>query len=231
MREKPVRTPVDEEDRLRFAQEHAKKPASYWANSVHAHMDNETFPVCLTAPRRACAAQRAARGARRARAQGLAQGHVKPRKAVKVNYEKSAMVAVALSARKVIMRHSAPGAWNAAEAAHMYQSALSPALARHNPRKRKYLVLEDNDPSGYKSRAAEDAKKAAGTSPMIFPKRSPDMNPLDLRVLVLHQQAFARAGSRLPTVEARDVRGVHQAAEADHPSRSSFCPRPPGKLH
>ncbi len=119
MREKPVRAPVDAEDRLRFAQEHAKKPASYWVNSVHAHMDNETFPVCLTAPQRACAAQRAARGACRARAQGLAQGHVKPRKAVEVNYEKSAMVAVALSARKVIMRRAAQGVWNAAEAAHM----------------------------------------------------------------------------------------------------------------
>ena len=40
-------------------------------------------------------------------------------------------------------------------------------------------ILEDNDPSVYKSRAAEDAKKTAGISPMSCPKRSPEMNTLD----------------------------------------------------
>ena len=89
------------------------------------------------------------------------------------------MVVVALSARKVIMWHAVQGVWNAAEAAHVCQSVIGPAFAKHYPRKRKYLFLEASDPSGYKNGAAEDVKKTAGISPMIFLKRSPDMNLLD----------------------------------------------------
>lgn len=39
--------------------------------------------------------------------------------------------------------------------------------------------MEDNDPTGYKSNKAKDAKKALGMKPIEFPKYSPDLNPLD----------------------------------------------------
>ena len=89
---------------FRFAKEHGKKPKSRWATPAHAYVDNKSSPVHLTSRRRACAAQPAARGTYCARAQGLTQGRVKPRKAADVSHGKSVMVAVALSAREVIMR-------------------------------------------------------------------------------------------------------------------------------
>ena len=74
MREKPVRTEADDQDRLSFAKEYNAKQADFWAKSVHGYLDNKTFPVFLSHAGRAYAAKRAARGTYRARGQGLAQG-------------------------------------------------------------------------------------------------------------------------------------------------------------
>ena len=46
----------------------------------------------------------------------------------------------------------------------------------------KFKVLEDNDPSGYKSSKGKLAKKEAGLISVDLPPRSPDLNPLDYSV-------------------------------------------------
>ena len=53
------------------------------------------------------------------------------------------------------------------------------ALRRYRPNKRRYLVLEDNDPSGYKSNKAKAAKEELKVDTIDFPPYSPDLNPLD----------------------------------------------------
>ena len=53
------------------------------------------------------------------------------------------------------------------------------ALRRNRGQKRKYRVLEDNDPAGYKCRKAVAAKKTLGIEALTFPRYSPDLNPLD----------------------------------------------------
>ena len=45
--------------------------------------------------------------------------------------------------------------------------------------KRRYITLEDNDPTGYKSKAAQGAKRKLHIKPIEFPPYSPDLNPLD----------------------------------------------------
>ena len=45
--------------------------------------------------------------------------------------------------------------------------------------KRRYVVLEDNDPVRYKSNKAARAKKDGNLVAMDFPRYSPDLNPLD----------------------------------------------------
>ncbi len=52
-------------------------------------------------------------------------------------------------------------------------------LARHCGAKRTYTILEDNDPTGYKSNTAKRAKRELGIQPIEFPTYSPDLNPLD----------------------------------------------------
>ena len=43
-------------------------------------------------------------------------------------------------------------------------------------------VMEDNDPTGYKSTAAVAAKEAAKITVVEMPPRSPDLNPLDFSI-------------------------------------------------
>ncbi|CAK0806807.1 unnamed protein product, partial [Prorocentrum cordatum] len=59
----------------------------------------------------------------------------------------------------------------------MYREALAPALRKANAKSRSFLILEDNDPTGYKAKLSKEAKEKVKCYP--FPKRSPDLNPLD----------------------------------------------------
>lgn len=180
MREKPVRTEEDEQCRLEFATTYGTKPLSFWAKTVDAYLDNKWFPVYLNARGRAYAAKRTARGSFRSKGEGLAKGHVKPRKNLKVNFGKSVMISAAISGSKVLVWHKVEGQWDAVNASFMYGKLLAPALRKAKPNlKRKFLVLEDNDPSGYKSKLAIATKAEHKIDVLELPRRSPDLNPLD----------------------------------------------------
>ena len=69
--------------------------------------------------------------------------------------------------------------WHGAAASHMYTSPLLHALQNTWPQKRRWDVLEDNDPKGFKSGAAVSAKAAVKIAPFSIPPRSPDLNPCD----------------------------------------------------
>ena len=56
------------------------------------------------------------------------------------------------------------------------------ALRRNYPNKRTHKVLEDNDPTGYKSGAGVAAKRASKIDVFEMPCRSPDLNPLDYSI-------------------------------------------------
>ena len=179
MRQKPVLTEADVRERDTFANKYGAKPISFWSSRVDAFMDNKFFPVYLSPKARKYARKLRPRGTFRAPGQGLGRGHVKPRKDLKHNFGQSVHISVALSAAKVLMCHVVDGMWNKESAAAMYTDVLGPSLKRAYPGKRTFLLLEDNDPTGYKSGLAKAAKHALGVRVLEFPKRSPDLNPLD----------------------------------------------------
>ena len=180
MREKPIRTDEDAAGRLQFGKDNADKPAAFWTSGVHAYLDNKFFPAYLTGAARTYAAKRAVHRTFRKSGQGLAKGHVRPRKATSGAFaSQSVLVGVAISAKKVIMCHVVDGKWNGAAAAKMYSRSLAPALRKAYPSKNRFLLLEDNDPSGYKSKVAKQAKRDGKVDVFELPKRSPDLNPLD----------------------------------------------------
>ncbi|CAE8608797.1 unnamed protein product, partial [Polarella glacialis] len=139
MREKPD-TEEDEQCRLEFATTYGAKPLSFWAKTVDAYLDNKWFPVYLNARGRAYAAKRTARGSFRSPGDGLAKGHVKPRKNPKVNFGKSVMISAAISGSKVLVWHKVEGQWDAVNSSLMYGKLLAPALRKAKPNlKRKFL--------------------------------------------------------------------------------------------
>ena len=179
MRQKPVLTPEDVRERLAFAEKYGGKPATFWQGHVHAYLDNKFFKTYLTPKARAYARKLRPRGTFRAPGQGLDAAHVKPPKDLKQNFGKSVQVSVAISAKRVLACHVVNNKWNKHSASSMYKDVLGPALHKVYPGKRRFLVLEDNDPAGYKSILAKDTKQAMGVDVLELPKRSPDLNPLD----------------------------------------------------
>ena len=54
----------------------------------------------------------------------------------------------------------------------MYKGPMAAALRAAKPRLRTYTVLEDNDPTGFKSTQGEAAKRKVHIKPFCIPKRS-----------------------------------------------------------
>ena len=179
MREKPVRTEDDEKARAKFGKDHMDMPFSYWTKTAKGFIDNKFFQVYLNAKQRAFGRKRKARGSFRAPGKGLAKGHTKPPKNLKPGSGKLVHVAVAISATKVLICHFVKGCWGGKAAEEMYVRSLGPAIRRAYPKQRRFLVLEDNDPTGYKAHRAVAAKEAEKIDVLELPKRSPDLNPLD----------------------------------------------------
>ena len=97
---------------------------------------------------------------------------VKPKGVLKFPAE-SVMVTAAVIKGRVRFFHVVQGRWNAVAAVEMYtklRAAMRRAYPEHAAKPRsKWLVLEDNDPAGYKSRAAIAKKKEVGIDVLELP--------------------------------------------------------------
>ncbi|CAK0909407.1 unnamed protein product [Prorocentrum cordatum] len=97
----------------------------------------------------------------------------------RVNPGAKVHVAAAIVNNKVRVWHYLPTLWCADAACDFYAGVLAPALRRCRKGRRAFRILEDNDPTGYKSKKAVDCKMGLKITPIKFPKYSPDLNPLD----------------------------------------------------
>ena len=61
-----------------------------------------------------------------------------------------------------------PRTWNAKAAVDIYRGFVITALRRAYGAGKKYAVLEDNDPTGYKSNLAIEAKRSDAWAPQFF---------------------------------------------------------------
>ena len=59
---------------------------------------------------------------------------------------------------------------------------MATALTKARPGRQRWTVLEDNDPTSFKSNAGIAAKANAGITVFPIPKRSPELNVLDYAV-------------------------------------------------
>jgi len=90
----------------------------------------------------------------------------------------------------------------------MYSGPLKRCLEKEYPDVRgSWRVLEDNDPSGYKSSKGMTAKASAGITTLDLPKRSPDLNPLDFSL-------WAEVNKRMRQTEAKWPKGKRETRHA-----------------
>ena len=123
---------------------------------------------------------RQVRGAYRAIGQGLDDAYVVLPKDMKYNPgARSCRIAAGIGWGNVRLWHEVGKKWSGKVAADLYKGPLRDALQRGWPRESKWIVLEDNDPSGFKSSAGVAAKREAKIKVFEIPKRSPDLNVCD----------------------------------------------------
>ena len=118
--------------------------------------------------------------------QGLDGAYVKPKKNSKFNTgAASALIIAAVGAGGMMMWHEvAEARWTGQAAADMYTGPLKTTLAKAWGRKCAYHVLEDNDPTGFKSRKGIRAKAEARIKPLVIPKRNPDLSVCDYAIWI-----------------------------------------------
>ena len=183
LRSKPRLTTADVRDRMAFATKYCTKTRAWWRKNVHLFIDLKNFSVYPNAESRTIAAQREVRGAYRQPSQGLDEAYVVAPKGLKYNTgAKAVKIAGGVGMGRVRLWHDVGQKWNASVAAELYSGPVRDALRRACPSKSSFLMLEDNDPTGFKSKLGEKAKAAAKIKVLAIPKRSPDLSVMDYAI-------------------------------------------------
>ena len=183
MRSKPLLTKDDIKDRYHFSIKYKGKSRAWWRSHVQMHWDLKQFAVYPTEKTRAFGAQREIRGAYRQPSQGLDEAYVVAPKHLKYNTGvRAAKIAGGVGKGRILLWHEVGRKWNGKVAADLYQGPVHDALHNAFPRKRSFKMLEDNDPTGFKSTAAKKAKRDAKISVFSIPKRSPDLSVMDYAI-------------------------------------------------
>lgn len=197
MRDKPLLTKDDVKERWRFARKYRNKSKAWWRSKVHLYIDLKSWKVYPNAKGRALAAQRTVRGAYRGPGGGLGEGYVVVPKSLKQNTgARPAKIAGGVGKGRCRLWYDVGRKWNGKVAAELYEGPVQASLRRGWPTKRKFLVLEDNDPTGFKSGAGEAAKKKAKIQVFSIPKRSPDLSVMDYAIWTRIDTALRRQEAR-----------------------------------
>lgn len=184
MRTKPLLTKTDRRLRMAFARKYEDMPASWWLQVIDMHEDEKNWPAYVTARGRDYAAMREVRGVYRAPGQGLDEAYVVAPKELRFNPGcKSVKIAGGVGKNgKVLLWHDYGRRWSGKVAAAMYKGPMLAALKRSFPRRRRFTLLEDNDPTGHQSKAGVAAKRQSGITVFRIPPRSPDLSVMDYAV-------------------------------------------------
>ena len=100
--------------------------------------------------------------------------------------------------------------WNGAVAEEMYRCPILRALQREYPGRRRWTILEDNDPAGFKSSKGLRAKADVGVKSFDLPKRSPALNVCDFALWTEVNRRMRRQEKRWP-YHKKESRAQHMA--------------------
>ena len=212
---KPMRSDADEMQRKRICNKLRKLPASYWQHRIDLYMDNKKWDIPTTAKGRRFLKMGKVRGHLRKRSEGLQRGFTKPNaKKHKVNTGGCVNVCAGIIGGKVRIRHYLPSRWSGEAAEDLYRNVVHPALSKHCTARRSYTILEDNDPTGYKSTRAKSAKVELGIVPIELPTYYPDLDPLDLSLWSEVEARMDKGNLRLTETAAQYLTRLRRTALA-----------------
>jgi transposase len=203
-RMKPMRTKPQEDARMEHCRRWRFLPSGYFNDSVDLIIDNKKFEVPTTDRARAYVKRQKVRGQLRTPQEGLKPGFTRPNtKKQRMHTGGYASVCAGISGGKVVFWHYLQKTWNGEAAAALYRGPIQSILKKHRGEKKKYLVCEDNDRTGYKSRKAMAAKVESSIQTVDLPKYSPDLNPLDFFVWSEVERRMNKAKVKQPESQAK----------------------------
>ena len=211
-RVKPLLTREDVKDRHAFGKDFSGKRVAWWLQHVHMHIDVNKFSVYLHGKARAHAAREGSRGVYRRRGEGLDAPYVKESRALQYNTGARGVKVLAGvgSGRGMVLEYIDGRNWSGKVAAEMYAGPILRALKKAHGARRKWRVLEDNDPTGWKSRKGVAAKAAAGIDLFRIRRRSPQLNVCDYALWAEVNKRMRRQERRWP-VGKRETRAAYLA--------------------
>lgn len=218
-REAPLRQEKDFAERVGICSKWKRLPNNYFTEKVDGILDNKRFDIPTHARGKQYTRMRRVRGHLRTRAEGITKACTKPKSnKTKVNPGSYANVCAVIVKDRVRVWQYLPDRWCGDAAADLYKGPIITALKKYRGEKASYTIVEDNDPTGYKSNLAKEVKRGLSIKSIDFPRYSPDLNPLDYFLWneVGHQMAQQSAPPR-ESVEAYKAR-LRKTALAIHPS-------------
>ena len=185
-RDKPDMTPQDIVDRFAFGKKHAGKPETFWTESIHLTIDVKYFKIYTNQTARSRVAREGTWGSFRTKAQGLLAQYVRPSKRLRWNPgPRGVHVLAGVGNGQVLLWEYIDGRrWSGSVAAEMYKGPVAKCLQKAHPDRTTWTILEDNDPTGFRSKAGMKAKLEAGLKVFQIPKRSPQLNMCDYALWV-----------------------------------------------
>ena len=180
-RTEPMRDAGVEKERVRICSKWKRFPNTYFTEQIDGIMDNKQWDVVITEKGQKYQKMVAVRGHYRTRAEGIKKDFTKPKsnKCNRVNPGGVVNLCCMVINCKIKVWEYLPKTWCGQAAVDLYKGPLIKALRKHRGIKASYRIVEDNDPTGYKSRAGQTAKKDVGIKPIEYPRYSPDLMPLD----------------------------------------------------
>ena len=183
LRQKPPRTSEHEAQRVDVCKRWKRRPSTFWSDDVDLIIDNKKFAIPTTAAARKRLRQTKVRAVHRTAEEGLQPGFTKPNaRKHKSNPGGSVSILAGIQRDRIVVWEEVTGRWNAQQASAMYAGPIRRALQRTRPGKRSWLIMEDNDPAGYKSNQAKETKRSHHMRTLNQPPYSPDLNPLDFSI-------------------------------------------------
>lgn len=187
---------------MQWCEARKRLSSCFWLERVALYIDCKKFSLPLSEKPRRSAARKRVRGACRTRAEGLRRHLTKPsQKKHRYHPGATAWVLGGVCGNRIRLWEYIPGRWNGATAAAMYSGPIKQLLLKARPltsSRKRWHIVEDGDPAGFKSAAAMAAKKAARMETIDLPPYSPDLQPLDFSLWTqVEQKARAAIGNKV----------------------------------
>lgn len=180
-----------------------------FGTQVDIIIDNKKFEVATNDESRLWQAKSKVRHQIRTRAEGLLTNYTKPNvKRNRRNLGGSVNVCAGISKNRIVLWKYLTGRWNGEAAANIFAVDIKKVFKRNCPDKARPTILEDNDPTGYKSGVAVATKRRLKYNVLSLPRYSPDLNPLDYCIWTDIERRAMKGGPKNGKESVEDYKAI-----------------------